>query len=42
MCLFYNQQVQFIPEIGNSNTVKAVIQGDFKLDGIHTLYVNVN
>lgn len=37
---FANQQVQFIPASGNSNTVKAVIQGDFKLDGIHTLYVN--
>lgn len=37
---FANQQVQFVPAAGNSKTVRAIIQGDFKLDGIHTLYVN--
>lgn len=36
---FGQQNVQFVPATISTKKVKAIIQGDFKKDGIYTLYV---
>jgi hypothetical protein len=36
---FAQNNVSFVPAGTSDNKVKAIIQGDFKKDGVHTLYV---